>query len=210
VTLWSLSTLKQQEDYTDRALIEYTAASFHFEQAGHRVYCACVENNMAVLFLNVGKCAEAHEHLDRARKVLAGLKDNAHTAQVDETRARVLLAEGRNEEAERFAAAAVRALEKGGEQSILAEALTSYGIALARLGDHTRAHIALQRAVTVAEEAGASAIAGRAALTVIEELSGHAPRGELCDLFREGGRPALGVRAAQRADKDHRGRANPH
>ncbi len=33
-----LSSVENREDYVDRALMEYTAASFHFEQAGHERY----------------------------------------------------------------------------------------------------------------------------------------------------------------------------
>jgi tetratricopeptide (TPR) repeat protein len=134
LVLRNLRSLEHREDYLDRALVEYAAASYHFEQAGHVRYRACVENNLGFLFMTIGRFAEAHEHLDGARDLLVGLGDKAHTAQVDETRARVFLAEGRNAEAEEVAGEAVRALEQGNEQSILAEALTTHGAALARLG----------------------------------------------------------------------------
>ncbi len=165
--------------------MEYTAASFHFEQAGHTVYCACVENNLAMIYLAIGRLTEAHEHLDRARPMLASLKNSVHVAQVDETRAKVLLAEGRNDEAERIVGAAVRTLEKGDEQSLLAEALTTHGIALARTGRHPQARAALQRAAAVAEQAGDSEAAGRASLAAVEELCGHATPGELCAFFEQ-------------------------
>jgi hypothetical protein len=45
------------------------------------------------------------------------MKDDVHTAQVDDTRAKVLLAEGRTAEAERLVRSAVQILERGGEQS---------------------------------------------------------------------------------------------
>ncbi len=185
ITLDILGTSEKREDYIDRALLQYTAASHHFEQAGHRVYCACVENNLAMLYLAIGRLGEAHEHLDRAQKMLADLKDSVHLAQVNETRAKVLLAEGRNTEAEKVVAAAVRTLEKGDEQSLLAEALTTQGIALARASRHVRARATLQRAAVIAEQAGDRAAAGRAALTIIEELSEHATGGELCTLYEQ-------------------------
>src|SRR5882724_5229581 len=126
---------ENRKEYVDLALIEYAAASFHFEQAGHGRYHACVENNLGLLYSTIGKFEDAHEHLDRAQMLMTRLKDNVHLAQVDETRARVLLAQGRIVEAERTARAAVRRLEKGDELSLLAEALTTHGIVLARL-DH--------------------------------------------------------------------------
>src|SRR5439155_23034620 len=122
-----------REDYIDRSLVEFAAASFHFEQAGHTRYQACGENNLGFLFFTLGRYSEAHKHLDRARSLFIELNDDVHLAQVNDTRARTLLAEGRVREAERFARSAVTTLAKGDEQALLAEALTTHGIALARL-----------------------------------------------------------------------------
>jgi two-component system chemotaxis response regulator CheY len=132
-----------------------------------------------MLFRTVGKYAEAHEHLDRAQALMTSLKDSVHLAQVDETRARVFLAEGRAGDAERLARAAAVVLERGGEQSLLAEALTTQGTALARLERYEEARAALNRAEEVAAQAGDLEGAGQAALTVIEEMGW---RFELCDL----------------------------
>jgi CheY-like chemotaxis protein len=175
--------VEHRADYIDRALVEYAAASYHFEQAGHVRYRACVENNLGMLFLTAHRFAEAHEHLDSARALLVRLEDQTHTAQVDETRAKALLGEGRNAEAEEVVRAAVRALEQGGEQSILAEALTTHGAALARLGRHARARLVLQRAVEVAERVGDLEGAGQAALTLVEELGDRLPVNDLADTY---------------------------
>src|SRR5207302_6208859 len=93
--------------------------------------------------------------------------------QVDETRARVLLAEGRTVEAEKTARRAVRTLEKGDELSLLAEALVTHGVALARLDHPEQAREEMQRAVDVAEQAGDFQSAGMAALTLIEHLGAN-------------------------------------
>lgn len=167
-----LSAAEHRIDYADRALIEYAAAGFHFEQAGHERYQACVENNLGLLFGTLGRFDDAHEHLDRAQMLMTRLKDNVHLAQVDETRARVLLAEGRVVEAEKTVRAAVLRLEKGDELSLLAEALTTHGIALVRLDHSEQARTALKRAAEVAEQAGDFESAGMAALTLIEQLGG--------------------------------------
>jgi len=165
-----LSSIDNRKDYVDVALMEYTAASFHFEQAGHERYQACVENNLGFLFGTLGRFENAHEHLDRAQMLMTRLKDNVHLAQVDETRSRVLLAEGRAVEAEKTVRRAVRTLEKGDELALLAEALITHGAALARL-DHTeQARNALKRAADVAEQAGDFESSGMAALTLIEQL----------------------------------------
>ena len=91
-------------------------------------------------------------------------------AQVDDTRARTLLAEGHIAESERLARSAVRVLERGDQQAALAEALTTQGVALARLGNHPRAKALLERAIEAAETTGDLEGAGRAKLSIIEEL----------------------------------------
>lgn len=165
-----LGLAENRSDFVDRALIEYAAASYHFEQAGHHRYRARVENNLGYLFFTLNKFQEAYVHLDRARRVCLEVGDNGTAAQVDDTRARALMAEGRLPEAERFAQAAVKTLERGGEQSLLAEALTTHGTVLARMGKTARAKAALQRAIEVAETSGDPECAGRAHLSAIEEL----------------------------------------
>ncbi len=162
-----------RQDYIDQALIEYAAASYHFEQAGHTRYQACVENNLGFLFFTIKNYAEAHKHLDCAQALFTSMKDSVHTAQVDDTRAKVLLAEGRPAEAERLVRSAVQTLERGGQQSLLAEALTTHGLTLARMGSHKIARLTLQRAVEVAQNGGDLEAAGLAALTIIEELGEH-------------------------------------
>lgn len=168
--LKNLGAAENRKDYTDRALIEFAAASFYFEEAELRRHQACVENNLGFLFGTLGKFHEAHEHLDRAQALFTTLKDGVHLAQVDETRGRVMLAEGRVVEAEKTARAAVRTLEKGDELSLLAEALTTQGTALARLKHPEQAKATLERAIETAERAGDVESAGNAALVLIEEL----------------------------------------
>src|SRR5215210_6169737 len=181
--LKNLGAMEKRQDYIDRALIEFAAASFYFEQAGHRRYQGCVENNLGMLFGTARNFPEAHEHLDHAQALFTGMKDIARTAGVDETRARVLLAEGRTAEAERLVRSAVQTLERGGEQSLLAEALTTYGIALARGGNMKAALPTLQRAVEVADNAGDTESAGLAALSIVEELGKYLPADELTAVY---------------------------
>jgi transcriptional regulator with PAS, ATPase and Fis domain len=173
LTLRGLGTAENRQDYMDRAVIEYTASSYHFEQAGHTLLRARIENNLGFLLFIMGRYDEAGEHLRRARRLFVKFKDSGSIAQVDETRARLLLAQGRNAEAERIICGAVRTFEKGGEQSLLAESLTTQGVVLARLGRFDESQQVLQRAMNVAEQAGALEYAGRAALTLLEE---HAER----------------------------------
>ena len=179
-----LATPENREDYMDRALIEYAAASFHFEEAGNERALARVENNLGYLFFTIGRYQDAHSHLDRARHLFLKLKDVGTAAQVDDTRARTLLAQGHVVEAERLVRSAVRVLERGDQQAVLAEVLTTQGIALARLGNHHRSKVLLERAIGVAETTGDLEGAGRAKLSIIEEVGEKIPAKELVSIYR--------------------------
>jgi tetratricopeptide (TPR) repeat protein/ActR/RegA family two-component response regulator len=184
VLLRRLAAPENREDYLDRALIEYAAAGFHYEQSGNIRGMARVENNLGYLYFTIKRYKEAHVHLDRARQLFQRLRDVGAVAQVDETRARTLLAQGYVVEAERIVRAAVRVLERGGQQAVLAEALTTHAIALARLGNDLRARSLFERAVSVAETAGDLEGAGRAKLTIIEELGRKIPAPDLVAIYR--------------------------
>lgn len=161
-----------EREYLDRAFIEYTAASFHFEEAEHKRYLANVENNLGLLYFTANRYKEAHRHLDYARRLMVNLKDNIGVARVNETRARVFLAQRRNAEAERAAQSAVRTLEQN-QHHALAEGLITYGKALARSGNYEQARIVLHQAIEISEQSGATNRAGEAALAIIRELGGR-------------------------------------
>jgi tetratricopeptide (TPR) repeat protein len=169
IALRRLGTAEHRPEYHDRAIIEYTAAAYHFEQAGREQYAASIENNLAFLLYKLGRYADAHEHLDRAQAILTRLKDAGTLAQVDETRARVLVAERKYVDADRTLASALKTLEQGDESALLAEALTVQGFVWARLLAHEESISVLRRAAEVAEAVGALSSAGQAILTLIEE-----------------------------------------
>jgi CheY-like chemotaxis protein len=165
-----LGTTQKRTDYIDSALLEYDAASFYFGEAGHARYQACVENNLALFYLELNKRAEAHEHLVRVQALFTDFGDAVHLAQVHETWARFFLAEGDLKNAEKSAQLAVQMLEEGGEQSLLAEALTTYGITLARSHQEEQARAVFERAIEVAERVDDLESASLAGLTLVEQL----------------------------------------
>ncbi len=181
--LKNIGLQEHREDYVDRALVEYSAASFHFEEAGHQRFLGVVENNLGFLFLQVGKYEDAHKHISRARAAAVALKDQGLVAQFDDTRAKAFLGEGRNTEAEAIARASVRSLEQGGEHSVLAGALITHGTALARVKSSDAALATLKRGMIVAEQAGDPDSGGIAALTIIEELQPFVPHPELREYY---------------------------
>jgi len=165
-----VGTTQKRTDYIDSALLEYDVASFHFGEAGHSRYQACVENNLALFYLELDKIVEAHEHLVRAQALFTALGDTVHLAQVHETWARFFLAQGDLKNAEKSALVAVQALDQGGEQSLLAEALTTYGMTLSRSHQEDQARAVFERAIEVAEQVDDLESAGLAGLTLVELL----------------------------------------
>ncbi|HJQ33145.1 MAG TPA: helix-turn-helix domain-containing protein [Pyrinomonadaceae bacterium] len=169
IILLKLATTERRPDYADRAIVEFTAAIYHYEQAKHERYCALNLNNLAFLLYKLGRYSDAHEHLDRAQFIFTKLKDSGNLAQVDETRARVLIAEKKYLDAERIMAGVIKTLEKGGESALLADALTVQGVVWARLGVSDSSINVLRQAMRIGQDSGALTNAGLAALTLIEE-----------------------------------------
>jgi CheY-like chemotaxis protein len=183
LVLMFLGKVEHRPDYTDRAIIEFTAASFHFEQAGHISYKARAESNVGFLLYTIGHYEKAHEHLNRARNLFVSLADRGTVAQIDEARARVLLEQGRLQAAESAIRESVRVLSTGGEQGALAEALTTQGRILSKIGNFVESLNTLKRAADLAEQAGAIEDAGRALLSLMEEHADRLNEHELLEAY---------------------------
>src|SRR5215213_3220319 len=180
----------------DHALIEYSAASMHLAKAGHIRHLAGVENNIGFILLLLGRATEALSHLDKARAIFVSLKDSRMVAQVNDTRARVFLAEKRFADAERAIFAAITSFEKGEDSSLLAEALTTEGSIFAGSGKYHNARKAFNRASEVAAAAGDNHLAAVAQLTMIEEMGNVLSRAELLTSYRRADQ-YVGDRASQ-------------
>ena len=194
-----LASTEHRPDYADRAIIEFTASVYHYELAKHERYCARNLNNLAVLLYKLGRYDEAHEQLDRAGVIFTKLKDPGNLAQVDETRARVLVAERKYREASRVLASAIQVFEQGGESALLADALTLQGVVWARRGAYDESAAALRRAADMAEGLGAQSTAGRALLTFVEEHGERRaiPPGEVYEAYLRADRLLRGTQDAE-------------
>ena len=170
MALRNLATPESRGTESDRVLWEYAEADKHFKAAHNRIFRAHNLNNISYVLRDQSRFRESHEYLDHARQLAVRAKDRVKTAQIDESRAQLFIAEGKYAEAESVAGRAVKTFQKSGHQCFLAEALTTHGIALARLGNTARAQLTLQRAIEVAHQAGSLNRAGIAALTLIEEI----------------------------------------
>jgi len=168
--LRKLATSENRDSYFKRVLREYEEADYHFKLAHNVVFRADVKNNIGNLFRELSRFKEAHGYLEQARRLRTSVRDKIGIAQIDDTRAQVFIAEKKFKEAEAVARNAVRVLEKSGHQCLLADALITQGIALARLKCSEHAQFTFQKAIEVAHQVGALNKAGLAALTLIEEL----------------------------------------
>jgi tetratricopeptide (TPR) repeat protein len=175
IIIRNLATAEKREEYFQRAIGEYKEADNQFRFARNPVFRADVKNNVGFLLFKLSRHKEAHKYLDEARRLTASFKDKTRTAQINESSAQVFIAEGKLKEAEAVARRAVSAFEKGGHFCMMAEALITQGIALARLRKTESAQFIFQKAIQTALRIDALNIAGLAALTMIEELDNLSP-----------------------------------
>jgi tetratricopeptide (TPR) repeat protein len=175
IVLRHLAIADKKEIYLQRAIEEYEQSDRHFKLARNISFRADVKNNVGLILLNLARFKEADRYLQEARRLAISVRDRARAAQIDESRAQVLIAQKKLSEADSLASNSVQSLERSGHQCLLADALTTHGIALARLKKLERAQFTFQRAIEVAHQVGASNKAGLAALTMIEELHDLSP-----------------------------------
>lgn len=170
IALRNIAKSEKRTEYIQQAITEFQKADQHYKAARNPVFRADVKNNAALLLSNLSRFKEAHRCLDEARRLSVRFKDKARTAQFDESRAQVFLAQGKPDQAEVVARRAAIALQKSGHQCLVVDALITQGIALARLGKQERAQFILQKAYEIAVQVDAFPKAGLAALTLIEEI----------------------------------------
>jgi len=187
-TLKDLGILEGKRLLFDRALGHYHQAALQFERVGNLRYTAAVENNRGYLLLSLRRFEEATEHLERARALYGGLGDTIGCAQVDETLAQLFLTSEKYDLADGSIKLAVNTLESSGEEALLAEALTTQGLVLCRLGRRHEAKPIIERARRVAERCGDRETAGRALLIMIEEM---------CEQLADDERREIGAQANQ-------------
>jgi signal transduction histidine kinase/ActR/RegA family two-component response regulator len=187
-TLKEFGVAEGHKHHFDNALVHYKEASSQFEQIGNLRYMAAVENNRGYLLLSLKRFKESQAHLERARGLFGGLKDTIGCAQVDETLAQLYLVAGEYGSARQAIEQAITTLEGSGDDALLAEALTTQGLILCRLGHRQEAKPIIERARRVAERCGDREGAGRALLILIEEM---------CEQLADDERREIGAQANQ-------------
>jgi signal transduction histidine kinase/ActR/RegA family two-component response regulator len=187
-TLKDLGIAEENRAYLEKASQHYQEALLSFRLIGNARYTAIVENNHGYLLSTLERFDEACEHLDRARYLFEKLNDNVRRAQVDETLAQLYSGFGRYESAEHSINLSVDTLEQSGEEAFLAEALTTRGIVLCRLGKRHEAKASFERAQRVAERCQDYETAARALTILIEEM---------CEQLADDERREIGAQANQ-------------
>lgn len=175
MVLRSVAPSHKRDAYYKRALREYEAAELEFKLACNTLFRADVNNNRGFLLYKLSRFRQAHHYLQEARRLALLVRNKVVVAQIDDTRAQVLIAEKKYTEAEAVARAAVTSLRKSGHQGLLIDTLITHGIALARLGKSDKAEFSLREAIEVAHQIDVLSKAGIASLTLIEEIDHLAP-----------------------------------
>ncbi len=179
----NLGAEQGSEELTDRALVHYAASRFYFVAIGHKSFCALIDNQLGYLCFKKRRFNEAHEHLVKASKGFARLRQFVDVADVEETRALAYMAEGRYEDAEITALAAYKMLKDGVACGVQVEVLITLGTARAKNGRTRLAVENLRRGYELAEQQGATEAAGRAGVTALEELAGKLSGDEAAEFY---------------------------
>lgn len=118
----------------ENVLVDYEAAKYWAEDAGDELCYAMARNNIAKQYAKAGRTDEALEESRAAISTAKRLNEHAFIGRFLDQRAQILFKLGRFTEAVDTAKQAVETLEKHGNETTLAEAQTTYGKALVRLG----------------------------------------------------------------------------
>jgi tetratricopeptide (TPR) repeat protein len=165
-----LSVSYDVEHYRYSSREFYCKALNEFEAVGNHRLAAIVHNNLGYLLLNMEEYPEAEFHLLRARRSFDFFHDKIRCAQADDSLAQLYLAQGKLEEAKKAIDRAVKTMEIGDEDPLLAEALTTKGLICCRSKRHIEAKRALEDAHRLASRCGDNEGAGRALLVLMEEM----------------------------------------
>jgi tetratricopeptide (TPR) repeat protein len=170
MVLRELAKSDNQTGLLAQAVSEYEEADRHLKFTRNTFFRVDLKNNVGNVLRQLERFTEAHKYLGEARRLAVSAKDKLRQAQVDETRAQVLIAERKFSEAEKVARSAVSVFRKTDRKALLAEALITHGITLARLKQPERSQLCFKRAIKAGQQAGALNQAGLASLTMIEEV----------------------------------------
>jgi len=146
---------------------------------------ASIENELAMIYLDLGNLEAAEKHARDARVGMERVRDEFRLANLGDTEAKIALARGDVDAADRLAAAAAELADRLDNDKAFVDALLTVARVARRTGDRERAVATLERAARVAE--GGPAPRLRQVLT------------EWGDLAAEGGDHATAYELSRRA-----------
>jgi transcriptional regulator with XRE-family HTH domain len=137
-----------------------------------RAEAAGIENELALIYVDLGNLAEAERHLAAGRADMASVGDEYRMAHLADTQARIALERGDVAEAKRLAESAVELSERTGNARARLSALLTSARASRRDGDRDAASAMLADAAAIAESAPPGRL--REVLTEWSELAAEA------------------------------------
>lgn len=170
MVLREIAKSENKMDLLQQAVSEYKEADSHLKLTRNTFFRADLNNNVGNVLRQLNHIKEAHKYLAEARRLAVSVRDKLRVAQIDETRAQVFIAERKFKEAEPVARSVVAILSKTDRKALLADALITHGIILARMNQAERALFSFQNAIESACHVGALTKAGLASLSIVEEI----------------------------------------
>ena len=169
-TLKELARSESKDEYYSKAGYHFQRALYEFEAIGSHRISAATENNLGYLLLSLDLYRESEAHLLHALELFNCFSDHVRAAQVNETLTHLYLAMRDFPRAQQSIDKAVTRLERSDGEAMLAEALITKGIVACRQNRSTEGKKSFESAHRVAERCGDSEGAGRALLTMFEEM----------------------------------------
>lgn len=156
--------------YFDKAIIEFEGALICYETVQNSRSAILARNNIGFLYYSIGSYDEALRVLEIAEQQARRIGDKNHLSVVSDTLARAFIAKGNYRRATDVAASSVRYLGSFENSNLLATALITYGIALARNGETEKAKSAFRQAEEVARFIQDFALSAAARLFALREI----------------------------------------
>ncbi len=136
---------------TPEALKYLELSRFWHQRSQHQVYLGVTENNLALLYKNVGSFGKAHKAIDNAVKVFKNVKDFTREGYSFDTKAQIYFAEGKYAQALRIIEKGINILTKSENIALLVETYLTKAKILLYLEDLTAAFLCLSDAVQFAK-----------------------------------------------------------
>lgn len=154
VFLFSLALSYRELGDFEAALSTGTQSLYRFKSADAGFEAACLENELALVYLAMGSLDVARAHVSQAHDYFSRQDDKRRLAHVTETEGQIELASGSADKAIELSAESIRLAEAGHDKKAAISALLLHARAQRTLGNAAAAASTLEKAATLAEEYG--------------------------------------------------------